>query len=100
MTDTFVGAVDYHPKGSEICICNIYLHPEADYDILLRDTLKQFSASLRHSQTVIKLPVKAQVLAHSEHDPHQIIRYSPSSISFQFHPEVTPALMETFFEYS
>jgi len=33
------------------------------------------------------------VLASSDHDSHQIIRYGPKAISTQFHPEMTPAIL-------
>ncbi len=34
-------------------------------------------------------PPGATVLASSDHDAHQILRYGPKTLSVQFHPEFT-----------
>jgi GMP synthase (glutamine-hydrolysing) len=40
------------------------------------------------------LPHGADLLATNEHFPQQAFRYGPNAYGVQFHPEVTPAIME------
>jgi len=42
---------------------------------------------------VLELPKGAVVLGASSHDPHQIVRYSPTAFSVQFHPEFSAPVM-------
>ena len=50
-------------------------------------------------QTVTRLPPGAKVLASSQHDPHQIVRYGAHAVSTQFHPEITPAIARSLIAY-
>ncbi|WP_104662437.1 glutamine amidotransferase [Ensifer adhaerens] len=90
MADALGGQVDYHPGGREIGTQTVRLHAGAQLDPLLNVVPAEFPAHLTHMQTVIALPAGAQVLAASDHDPHQIVRYGRNAISTQFHPEFTP----------
>ncbi|VWB87501.1 glutamine amidotransferase class-I [Burkholderia lata] len=92
MAHALGGHVDYHPAGFEGGCQTIHLLPESASDPLLKAWPANFAAHLTHAQTVIALPPGAQALAHSAHDPHQIVRYGPKAISTQFHPEFTPEL--------
>ena len=62
-------------------------------DALLSALPARFSAWLSHRQSVIAPPPQAQVLATSEKDPCQILRYSPQALSVQFHPEFSRRIM-------
>lgn len=62
-------------------------------DALLSALPAQFDAWLSHRQSVLKAPPGAKVLARSAMDECQIIRYSPSALSVQFHPEFTQQIM-------
>ncbi|WP_182058728.1 glutamine amidotransferase [Pantoea sp. ME81] len=55
----------------------------------------EFQAWLSHRQSVITPPSQAEVLARSELDGCQILRYSPQALSVQFHPEFTREIMTT-----
>lgn len=68
--------------------------PEAVNDPLLHHIRGPFLAHLSHRQTALTLPANTQVLARSEMDPHQILRYGPHALSVQFHPEFTPSIMQ------
>lgn len=87
------GEVGDHPDGVEMGLQQIELLQAAADEPLLRDLPPRFDALLAHQQTVLSLPPGARVLARSAHDPHQIVRYGPQALSFQFHPEMWPALM-------
>ncbi|PDT05951.1 GMP synthase [Rhizobium chutanense] len=93
MADALGGQVDFHPGGREIGSQTISLLADAVEDPLLAGSPRSFTAQLTHLQTVIAPPPGARVLARSEHDAHQILRYGPNAISTQFHPEFTPEIM-------
>ena len=90
------GVVGYHPSGREIGQLPIQLHEEAKLDPLLADLPQSFMANLTHEQSVLQPPKQATVLASSEHDAHQILRYSPEALSLQFHPEFSTEVMSYF----
>lgn len=57
-----------------------------------------FPAHTTHRQSVLAPPPGAEILARSERDPHQLLRYGPHALSSQFHPEFTPAGMRAYIE--
>jgi GMP synthase (glutamine-hydrolysing) len=87
------GVVDYHPQGSEVGQLPVTLSAAARQDALLGELPDTFDVFLSHEQSVLTLPPGATALGASSHDPHQIIRYSPTAISVQFHPEFTAPVM-------
>ncbi|MCT4705639.1 glutamine amidotransferase [Enterobacteriaceae bacterium H11S18] len=87
------GVVDYHPQGSEVGQLPVMLSAAAKQDALLRALPDTFDVFLSHEQSVLTLPPGATALGASGHDPHQIIRYSPTALSVQFHPEFTAPVM-------
>ena len=87
------GTVEYHPRGREMGCHPVHLTAEADADPLLAGMPPRFAAHLTHMQTVTALPPGASVLAASDHDPHQIVRYGRNAVSVQFHPEFTQEVM-------
>ncbi|MFK0092185.1 glutamine amidotransferase [Pseudomonas sp. NPDC090592] len=89
MAHALGGSVDYHVDGCEIGCLPVRLTAAGTSDPLLGQWPSAFPAHLTHLQTVTCLPPGAQVLAYSDHDPHQIIRYAANAISVQFHPEFT-----------
>ncbi len=87
------GVVDYNPKGKELGTQHITLLPAAQDDAIVASLPASFPAHLTHEQSVLVPPKGATVLAATDHDAYQILRYSPTAISVQFHPEFTPAIM-------
>lgn len=86
------GKVGYNPAGTEQGLHLLKLISVTD-DILLKDIPVHFSAWLSHQQTVLSLPDGAKALAFSAMDKFQVIRYSFTSYSLQFHPEFTWDIM-------
>lgn len=99
MAHALGGEVDYHPDGREAGSKTISLTEFGVTDSLLADHPEPFSAHLTHMQTVTRLPAGAKVLASSQHDPHQIVRYGAHAVSSQFHPEITPAIARSLIAY-
>lgn len=99
LADMLGGVVDYHPQGMEVGTQQLERLPGAEQDPLCAALPDRFTANLIHSQTVITPPPGAQVLARSAHDPHQILRYSPTTFSTQFHPEFNGAVMRGYLEW-
>lgn len=88
------GRVGYHPEGLELGCLPVRLETIGAKDVLVGPMPAQFLAHLTHMQSVLAPPPQAAVLAKSEHDPHQILRYGPNAISTQFHPEFTRSILE------
>jgi GMP synthase (glutamine-hydrolysing) len=55
-----------------------------------------FPAQTTHRQSVLRPPAGAEVLASSQRDPHQLLRYGPRMLSSQFHPEFTADVMRAY----
>lgn len=95
MADALGGTVADNPKGKEVGLQTVTLTAQAQDDVLLSQFPQQFPAYLTHQQSVLTPPPSAQVLAHSERDGCQIIRYSAEAFSVQFHPEFTADIMHS-----
>ncbi|WP_017516354.1 glutamine amidotransferase (plasmid) [Pseudomonas nitroreducens] len=93
MAHALGGRVDYHPDGRELGCKRVLLLSDASDDPLLESCPQSFFAQLTHEQSVLEAPPGATVLARTEHDGHQIIRYGRNAISAQFHPEFTPEIL-------
>jgi GMP synthase (glutamine-hydrolysing) len=90
------GKVGYHPQGIELGCLEIELLPAALQDPATQQLPRRFYANLVHMQTVLTPPAGAKVLARSQHDPHQILRYTPQAFSSQFHPEFSLEIMKSY----
>lgn len=74
----------------------IELLPDAEGDPLLDGLPRHFHAHTTHSQTVTELPPGARVLGRSQREHHHIVRHSPTTLSVQFHPEFSEAIIKTY----
>ena len=85
------GQVADNPRGWERGLKTLdNLAPD---DALLGALPAQFDAWLSHRQSVLQPPAGAQVLARSAIEDCQIIRYTPTALSVQFHPEFDAGIM-------
>lgn len=93
ITHALGGLVGDNPTGSERGLQLIELCGDYQNDPLLKHIPKNVSAWLSHQQTVLVPPLGAKVLAFSTQDSYQIIRYSDTTFSVQFHPEFSLDIM-------
>jgi len=98
MAHALGGVVDYNPCGREVGIKTVTFTEQVRDDTFFIDAPASFAAHLSHEQSVISAPEEATVLAYSQQDGHQILRYAPNALSFQFHPEFTPQIMRACIE--
>lgn len=96
MAHALGGRVDYLSGGREIGTQPIALSPAAADDPLAHTLPASFRAHTTHEQSVLEPPLGSAVLASSARDPHQLLRYGPSAISAQFHPEFNAEVMRAY----
>ncbi|PLX72526.1 MAG: GMP synthase [Desulfuromonas sp.] len=86
LAEALGGKAGWNPRGREIGCALVTQTEQGRQDPLLGLLPASFMAQLTHSQTVLQLPPRAQLLATSDQDPHQAFRYG-SALGIQFHPE-------------
>jgi GMP synthase (glutamine-hydrolysing) len=96
MAHALGGRVDYLSGGREIGTQSIALSPAAAHDPLARTLPVSFRAHTTHEQSVLEPPPGSAVLASSARDPHHLLRYGPSAVSVQFHPEFNADVMRAY----
>lgn len=97
MAHALGGTVGWLPAGREIGTESMTrLSPDDAPG--LRELPALFPAQTTHRQSVLEPPRGAEVLARSQRDPHQLLRYAPNALSSQFHPEFTPDFMRAYIE--
>jgi len=96
MAHALGGRVDYLPGGREIGTQAITRLAQAVPDDLVGSVTATFPAHTTHEQSVLEPPPGAVVLARSNRDPHQILRYGRHALSTQFHPEFSAEVMRAY----
>lgn len=84
------GEVADNPRGWERGLLEIELTSGTHFATPLP---ARFPVWLSHRQSVVTAPQGAEVLACSQLEGCQILRYSPQALSVQFHPEFTQRIM-------
>ena len=97
MAHALGGEVGWLPAGREMGTHAMTRHAHAG-DGWLGTLPASFPAHTTHRQSVLAPPPGAEILARSERDPHQLLRYGPYALSSQFHPEFTAAGMRAYIE--
>ncbi|MGH8215733.1 MAG: glutamine amidotransferase [Rhodanobacteraceae bacterium] len=92
MTHALGGTVGWLPAGREIGTHAMTRRARGGGD-WLDDLPETFPAHATHRQAVLEPPPGVEVLASSDLDPYQLLRYAPHAVSTQFHPELTAAAM-------
>lgn len=95
---TFGGVVGYHPCGKELGTVEIELTPDGKNDPLLGVLPGRFLGHTAHSQSVIKLPDNARILAENAHEMHHAFRLEDNIWGVQFHPEFNSGVTRCYIE--
>lgn len=90
------GEVADNPAGLEYGTVEITLAPEAAADRLFGGVAPPFAAHVTHTQSVVRLPAGARLLAASERDPHQAFAVGGTAWGVQFHPEFDAHVTRTY----
>ena len=98
MADALGGKVGANPYGGEKGSFTVTLTETAKRNPLLDGFPDTFEANLFHEQSVLTPPGQAEILAFSEKDSCQMLRYGTSSFSVQFHPEFTKDILTAAWE--
>jgi GMP synthase (glutamine-hydrolysing) len=93
------GEIDYHPQGREIGTTTVRRHMAARSDPLFQDMPEAFRVHVSHSQSVVKLPPDASLLASNDFEPHHAIRIGRSAWGLQFHPEFSVPVMRGYIDH-
>ncbi len=92
------GSVDAHPAGPEIGTVLIRANSARHDDPLFAAVPDQFYAHVTHTQSVVTLPANAVILAASDHEAHQIVRFGDCAWGVQFHPEFDAAISRDYIQ--
>ncbi len=98
MAHALGGKVGTNPYGGEKGSFRVTLTETGKQNPLLDGFPETFDANLFHEQSVLELPEKAEVLAFSDKDGYQMLRYGTSTFSVQFHPEFTKEVLKAAWE--
>lgn len=97
MAHALGGTVGWLPSGREIGTVPVRrtVHDDDNWLSVLPET---FVAQTTHRQSVLEPPDGTVVMAASERDPYQLLRYARNAISTQFHPEFSVASMRAYID--
>ncbi|MFK8012466.1 MAG: glutamine amidotransferase [Marinicellaceae bacterium] len=94
------GQVDWNPNGRQIGNVKMQLSKSATNDPLFSKIHKSNQSSLNfnatHSQSVIVLPKKVQLLGSTNLDPNHCFRYKNHIWGAQFHPEFSTKVINAY----
>jgi GMP synthase (glutamine-hydrolysing) len=94
----FGGVVADNPHGVEVGTVAVRALPAAASDPLFAGLPDPLLVQESHTQSVVQAPRAAIVLLANEHDPHQALRYSPTTWGVQFHPEFDERVQRAYLE--
>lgn len=97
MTYALGGEVGWLPGGREMGTQMMTRGDHSDAGTT-RGLPASFPAHTTHRQSVLAPSPGAEIIARSERDPHQLLRYAPNALSTQFHPEFTAACMRAYID--
>ena len=92
----FGGEVKRNPRGIEFGNVSVDLAQEGAIDSLFEGISSQFLAPESHQDIISKLPKmeKTVILARNDMSAYQALAYGKTTRSVQFHPEITPKILE------
>ncbi|HEY4251540.1 MAG TPA: type 1 glutamine amidotransferase [Roseomonas sp.] len=95
MAMAFGGAVIQSPKGWGIGLHRYTVRHRAPW--MAGDTAAEIAAAASHQDQVVECPPGARIIADSAFTPYAALDYG-DAISFQFHPEFSPAFATALIE--
>ncbi len=87
------GEVGYHPLGRELGTVEIRLEHAGIDEPLFLNIPGTFMAHSAHSQSVLRLPPGAVLLASGHYEPYHSFRIGKAAWGVQFHPEYSADIM-------
>ena len=99
LAHTFGGEVAYNPLGKEFGTVPLTLTNAAREDRLFGNYASGLTVQASHSQSVIRMPETAVLLASSQMDGHHAFRINPAAWGVQFHPEFNAVITRTYIDY-
>lgn len=87
LAQSFGGEVADNPGGIEVGTRRLAVTEHAREDVLFAGLPRPLVVQESHTQSVVRPPDGAVVLAHNDHDAHQALRFGERTWSVQFHPE-------------
>ena len=90
------GHVGSCPDGVELGTVPVTLTDNAGLDPLFKGLPEKIMAHASHTQTVLKLPSEAVLLASNENEPHHAFVIGTCAWGVQFHPEFDADIMRTY----
>jgi GMP synthase (glutamine-hydrolysing) len=93
LASAFGGEIGYHPEGLEVGTVPVRTTYMTRRDPLFQHVSASFQAHTVHSQSVLKLPPQAVILACNEFEAHHAFRIGDSAWGVQFHPEFSEQVM-------
>lgn len=96
----FGGVVNYHPDGREVGTAKVFMTQAGEQDLLMGILPSQFDAYVAHSQSVIKLPEGATLLAGNNFEKTHAFVIKDSIWGVQFHPEFTANITNAYIDTS
>ena len=90
------GKAGFHPNGLEIGTVEVSKSRSANNDLLFSDLPTSFEVQVNHTQSVLRLPPKAKILASNAFEPHQAFVLQKHAWGVQFHPEFNQDIMKCY----
>ena len=84
--------------GVEIGTVEINLRKQAAEDILFQHLPERIHVHASHTESVVRLPRNAVLLASNTHEPHHAFAIGRAAWGLQFHPEFDADIMDTYMD--
>jgi len=90
------GRAGFHPNGFEIGTVKVSKTRFANDDLLFCDLPASFEVQVNHTQSVLRFPREAKILASNTFEPHQAFVLQKHAWGVQFHPEFNQDIMKCY----
>jgi GMP synthase (glutamine-hydrolysing) len=89
------GLVEKNPRGREIGTVPV---EHVEDDPLFDPAFAPFQVNMTHTDSIVRLPDGARVVARTERDPYAAVRFGERVWGVQFHPEMGAEVMSAYVE--